>query len=71
MTAEGATCVKTGTITIVNPPAISLIKNALPPFKIVVTGSNLQSGIKVYIDGCGNGLSLSGRTWERSSSMGP
>ena len=42
------------TITVSNPvapPVITLIKKASPPFKLVVTGSNLQSGIKVYIDG--------------------
>ena len=35
----------------VAPPVIGLIKKASPPFKLVVTGSNLQNGIKVYIDG--------------------
>ncbi len=35
----------------VAPPIIGLIKKASPPFKLVVTGSNLQNGIKVYIDG--------------------
>jgi PKD repeat protein len=35
----------------VAPPVITLIKKASPPFKIIVTGSNLQNGIKVYIDG--------------------
>jgi len=33
------------------PPVVTLIKKVSPPFKIVVTGSNLQNGIKVYIDG--------------------
>jgi PKD repeat protein len=33
------------------PPAITLIKKASPPFKLVVTGSNLQNGIRVFIDG--------------------
>lgn len=35
----------------VAPPVIGLIRKAAPPFKLVVTGSNLQNGIKVYIDG--------------------
>jgi hypothetical protein len=30
---------------------ITLLKKASPPFKIIVTGSNLQNGIKVFIDG--------------------
>ena len=47
----GAMCTTTGTITIVNPPSISLIKKVTPPFKLVVMGSNIQNGIKVYING--------------------
>jgi N-acetylneuraminic acid mutarotase len=35
----------------VAPPVVSLVKKATPPFKLVVTGSNLQNGIKVYING--------------------
>ena len=35
----------------VNPPVVALIKKASPPFKLVVSGSNLQSGIKVFING--------------------
>ena len=35
----------------VNPPVITLMKKVAPPFKFVVTGSNLQNGIKVYING--------------------
>ena len=27
------------------------MKKVAPPFRIVVTGTNLQNGIKVYIDG--------------------
>ena len=45
------TCVKTGTVVVVNPPVITLMKKSSPPFKITVTGGNLQSGIKVYING--------------------
>lgn len=33
------------------PPVVALIKKVSPPFKLMVTGSNLQNGIKVYIDG--------------------
>ena len=51
VSAGGATCPKTGTITIVPPPVITLMKKVSPPFKIAVNGSNLQNGIKVYIDG--------------------
>lgn len=48
--AGGLTCTKTGTITAISPPVIALMKKVTPPFKIVVTGSNLQNGIKVYIN---------------------
>ena len=44
---------KSGTLVVSNapPPVITLIKKAAPPFKLVVTGSNLQNGVKVFIDG--------------------
>jgi len=48
---DGATCSKSGTITVVNSPVVGLMKKVSPPFKIVVTGSNLQNGIRVFIDG--------------------
>ena len=41
---------QSGSVKVVNPPAITLIKKVAPPFKLVVTGDNLQNGIKVYID---------------------
>lgn len=34
----------------VNPPVVTLIKKASPPFTLVMTGSNLQNAIKVYIN---------------------
>jgi hypothetical protein len=49
--AYGCTGTRTYTLAVVNPPVISLIKKVSPPFKLVVTGSNLQNGIRVYIDG--------------------
>lgn len=39
------------TLQAVAPPEITGMKKVAPPFKIVVTGSNLQNGIKVFIDG--------------------
>ncbi len=45
-----ALCEKSGSVKVVNPPAITLIKKVAPPFKLVVTGDNLQNGIKVYIN---------------------
>jgi PKD repeat protein len=48
-----AAATKSGTIVVSNapPPVISLIKKTAPPFTIVVTGSNLQNGIDVFING--------------------
>lgn len=44
---------KSGTVVVSNapPPVISVMRKVSPPFKIVVTGSNLQNGIRVFIDG--------------------
>jgi hypothetical protein len=50
-TQNGASCTKTGTLTVTAPPVVSLMKKAAPPFRIVVVGSNLQRGIRVFIDG--------------------
>jgi plastocyanin len=54
--STGATAQSEGkTITVhapsTNPPVITLIKKVSPPFGIVVTGSNLQNGIEVFING--------------------
>jgi PKD repeat protein len=65
VTAGGAACTRTGILTIVNPPVISLIKKASPPFKIVVSGSNLQNGIKVYI----NDVEWTSVVWKNSGKI--
>ena len=49
--ANGCTGSHAYAVSVLAPPVISLIKKVAPPFKIVVTGSNLQNGIKVYING--------------------
>jgi PKD repeat protein len=51
MSTEGQSVSKTGSITVVNPPVVSSFRKVSPPFSIVVSGSNFQSGIKVYING--------------------
>lgn len=49
---DGAICSRSGTIiAAMNPPVVGLMKKVSPPFKMVVTGSNLQNGIKVFMDG--------------------
>ena len=44
---EGTPCA----FTVVNPPVITLMRKVTPPFKFVVTGSNLQNGIRVFFNG--------------------
>ena len=65
VTAGGGTSTKTGSITIVNPPVIGLIKKLTPPFKLVVTGSNLQSGLQVFI----NGIPWTSVVWKNSEKI--
>jgi PKD repeat protein len=45
------TCSKNGTVKVVAPPVVTLLKKSSPPFKITATGSNLQNGIRVFITG--------------------
>jgi PKD repeat protein len=47
------------------PPVITLMKKTSPPFAITVTGSNLQSGIQVYI----NGTLWSSVTWKNTGKI--
>ena len=51
MSTGGQSVTKVGSITVVNPPVVSSLRKVSPPFSIVVSGSNLQNGIKVYING--------------------
>lgn len=50
-TADGVSCSKSGTITVVDPPVVTSMKKVTPPFKLVAMGSKFQSGVKVTIDG--------------------
>ena len=48
----GLTCTRSGAIAVaVDPPVITSMKKVAPPFTIAVNGSNLQNGIRVYING--------------------
>jgi PKD repeat protein len=47
------------------PPVIALMKKVTPPFTIVATGSNLQGGIQVYI----NGSLWSGVLWKNAGKI--
>jgi PKD repeat protein len=51
MSTGGQSVTRTGSITVVNPPVVNSIRKVSPPFSIVISGSNLQNGIKVYLNG--------------------
>jgi alpha-tubulin suppressor-like RCC1 family protein/PKD repeat protein len=59
VTEGGASCSKTGTVTVINPPVITSMTKLIP-FGIKVLGSNLQGGIRVFI----NGAEWSAVTWK-------
>jgi PKD repeat protein len=51
VTAGALACTRTGTLTVVDPPAIAALAKKTNPFRIVVTGGNLQNGMQVTIGG--------------------
>lgn len=62
----GATCTRTGTIVIGNPPIVTQIKKrGQPEFQIVIKGRNLQPGVAVYI----NGVQWYSTTWKSTSKI--
>lgn len=56
---------QSGTVTVVNQPVVTSMKKVAPPFKFVVAGSNLQSGIRVYIDG----VEWNSVVWKKSAKI--
>ncbi len=50
-TQDGQVCLESGTTTVANPPAVSLMKKLGGPFRVDIKGANYQSGIRVYIKG--------------------
>ena len=48
--AGGCSVSQSYSVTVVAPPVIALIRKGGPPVQFVVTGSNLQQGIQVYIN---------------------
>ena len=54
VSVSGKTCTKNGTVNVTalpTTPVIGVLTKGSAPFRITVTGSNLQNGIKVYING--------------------
>lgn len=64
-TAQAAPLSITATLPSSNPPVISLIRKVAPPFTLVVTGSNLQNGIRVFI----NEAEWTTVTWKNSGKI--
>jgi PKD repeat protein len=44
-------CTQTGSIEVLLPPTLLTLKKMGNPFRIKITGSNFQTGVKVYING--------------------
>lgn len=63
--ARGCVGERAYTLQAVAPPVIAGMKKVAPPFKIVVTGSNLQNGIKVFI----NGTQWSTVLWKKTTKV--
>jgi PKD repeat protein len=60
--ADGLTCSQEGSITIVEPPVITSVGKAYPPFRLVLKGANLQEDAQV---------SINGTSWAQVSWKGP
>ena len=61
----GQTAATSRSLVVVNPPVITLIKKVAPPFTIVVNGSNLQNGIRVFI----NGVEWTSVLWKKDTKI--
>jgi hypothetical protein len=64
-TANGVVCTASGRITIILPPNVTAFRKVAPPFSIACTGSNLQNGITVSI----NGIPWSKVTWKNTGKI--
>jgi len=51
VTSGALICTRTGSVSVVDPPAVTAFAKRTNPFRIVVTGTNLQSGMQVFIGG--------------------
>ena len=63
--ATGCTGTRAYTLQAVDPPVITLMKKVAPPLKFVLTGSNLQKGIRVYIEG----VQWTSVVWKKSTKV--
>jgi hypothetical protein len=63
--AAGCTGSQNYSLVVADPPLIASVAKVTPPFKIVVKGSNLQSGIQVFV----NGTPWSQVAWKNSGKI--
>jgi hypothetical protein len=50
-TADGVSCSKSGSISVVVPPVVTGVKKAGNPFRIIITGTGLKTGLSVQVAG--------------------
>jgi PKD repeat protein len=48
---DGAVCQETGSLTAVVPPAVTSVKKAASPFRIILSGGNFHSDVTVFVSG--------------------
>jgi photosystem II stability/assembly factor-like uncharacterized protein len=63
--AAGCTGSQNYALSVVNPPVVANVAKSSPPFKLILTGSNLQSGVQVSI----NGVPWSQVTWKNAGKI--
>ena len=51
VTQDGASCVRTGVVSALTPPAVSSVAKAGNPFRVVILGSNFHPDVRVFIAG--------------------
>ena len=50
-TADGVSCSKSGSVSVVVPPVVTGVKKAGNPFRIIITGTGLRTGLTVSVSG--------------------
>lgn len=65
VSCTGVTCTKSGSITVVPPPGVTALVKKTNPFRFIATGSNLQNGIRVFI----NGTEWTNVTWKSATKI--
>ncbi|MEW6113096.1 MAG: PKD domain-containing protein, partial [Thermodesulfobacteriota bacterium] len=51
VSADGETCLRQGTLEIVQAPAVTSLSKAVSPFRVKVLGSHFEEGVQVFLGG--------------------